>query len=122
EDLTLRHGKIVTVDASFSIHDAIAVQGERILAVGSNEEMVQYRGPRTKEIDLAGRFVMPGLMDSHAHPADACMTEFDHPIPTMERIQHVLDYVRSRTKAVPAGDWIEVRQVFLHRLQALRSR
>ena len=119
-DLILHHGKIATVDGTFSIREAIAMQGDRILGVGSNADMSQFRGPATKEIDLAGRFVMPGLMDSHAHPADACMTEFDHPIPTMERIQDVLDYIASRTRVVPEGDWIEVRQVFITRLQERR--
>lgn len=119
-DLILHHGKIATVDATFSIHEAIAVQGNRILGVGSNADMSRHRGPGTREIDLAGRFVMPGLMDSHAHPADACMTEFDHPIPTMERIQDVLDYIAGRARIVPEGEWIEVRQVFITRLQERR--
>jgi len=119
-DLILHHGKIASVDANFSIREAIAVQGDRIVGVGSNEEMARFRGPSTKEVDLAGRFVLPGLMDSHSHPADACMTEFDHPIPTMEKIQDVLAYVGSRARVVPAGDWIEVRQVFITRLQERR--
>jgi predicted amidohydrolase YtcJ len=119
-DLILHHGKIASVDARFSLHEAIAIGGERILGIGSNTDMNAYRGSGTKEVNLEGRFVMPGLMDSHAHPADACMTEFDHPIPTMERIPDVLDYIRARAGAVPPGQWIEVRQVFITRLQERR--
>jgi hypothetical protein len=59
-------------------------------------------------------------MDSHAHPADACLTEFDHPIPAMERIRDVLDYIQARARELKEGDWIEVRQVFLTRLREQR--
>ena len=83
-DLILHHGKVVTVDERFSIHEAIAVEAGRIVQVGRDNEVLKRRGPRTEVLDLQGRVVLPGLMDSHAHPADACMTELDHPIPPME--------------------------------------
>src|SRR5262245_502826 len=119
-DLILHHGKIVTVDSRFSIQQAVAVQDGRIAAVGPDEQILAWRGPRTQVIDLEGRMVLPGLIDSHAHPADACLTEFDHPIPTMERIQDVLEYVRARAKALKEGEWIQVRQVFITRLAEQR--
>src|SRR4029077_8435236 len=97
-DLIVHHGKIVTVDKHFSIHQAMAVQDGRILRVGSNEEVLQTKGPQTKLLDLNGKTVLPGLIDSHVHPTGACMTEFDHPIPEMESIQDVLDYVKARAK------------------------
>ena len=53
------------------------------------------RGPNTAVINLAGKTVLPGLIDSHTHPTDACLTEFDHPVPEMETISEVLDYVRA---------------------------
>jgi len=71
-------------------------------------------------VDLQGRLVLPGLIDSHAHPADACLTEFDHPIPPMECIEDVLAYVKSRAQALKEGEWIEVRQVFITRLREQR--
>src|SRR5213076_2074936 len=80
----------------------------------------QRRGPRTEVVDLRGRLVLPGLMDSHAHPADACLTEFDHPIPPMESVQDVLDYIRSRAQVLKEGEWIEVHQVFITRLREQR--
>lgn len=115
-DLILHHGKVVTVDADFTIAEAVAVRGERILRVGSNEEVLKTRGSDTKLIDLQGRTVIPGLIDSHTHPAGAAMTEFDHPIPTMETIPAVLDYIRSRAEVLDDGEWIHVRQVFITRL------
>ena len=95
-DLILHHAKVVTVDDRFSIHEAVAIENGRIIDVGSNTQILKLRGPRTESVDLQGKMVLPGLMDSHAHPADACMTEFDHPIPEMESISDVLDYIKAR--------------------------
>ena len=119
-DLVLHHGKIVTVDPKFSIREGLAIKDGRILRVGINEEVLQTRGPRTKLLDLAGKSVLPGLIDSHVHPAGACMTEFDHPVPEMESIADVLAYIRSRAKSLAAGQWIEVHQVFITRLREQR--
>src|SRR5439155_25730748 len=119
-DLILRGGKVVTVDERFSIHEAIAVEGARIVQVGRDSEVLKRRGPRTEVVDLQGRLVLPGLMDSHAHPADACMTELDHPIPPMESIQDVLDYIQTRALSFKEGEWIEVHQVFITRLREQR--
>jgi predicted amidohydrolase YtcJ len=119
-DLILHNGRVVSVDEAFSIHQAIAVKGGRIVQVGRSAEVMQRRGLGTEVVDLKGKPLLPGLMDSHVHSADACLTEFDHPIPPMERIQDVLDYIRSRTRTVKEGDWIEVRQVFITRLREQR--
>ena len=119
-DLILHHGKVVTVDRAFSIQEAVAIKKGRILAIGSNEEMMAMKGWSTVLVDLGGKMVLPGLMDSHAHPADACLTEFDHPIPEMEEIKDVLKYIRSRARAQKEGTWIEVRQVFITRLKEQR--
>src|SRR5713101_2709127 len=119
-DLILHHGKIVTVDKHFAIREALAVQGGRILRVGSNDEILQTKGPQTKLLDLQGKTVLPGLIDSHVHPTGACLTEYDHPIPEMESIQDVLDYVRARAKVLAAGEWITVDQVFITRLREQR--
>jgi predicted amidohydrolase YtcJ len=119
-DLILHGGKVVTVDRNFSIHQALAVKDGRILRVGSDADVLQTRGPRTQLFDLAGKTVLPGLIDSHVHPGGAAMTEFDHPVPEMESIADVLNYVRSRAKVLAEGDWIEVRQVFITRLREQR--
>ena len=119
-DLILLGGKIMTVDAAFSIHRAMAVKDDRILAVGGDEEISRHKGPHTKVVELGGRVVMPGLIDSHTHPASAAITEFDHPIPQMESIADVLDYIRSRVSVLEEGQWIWVSQVFLTRLNESR--
>jgi predicted amidohydrolase YtcJ len=119
-DLILHHGKIVTVDKKFAIHLALAIRGGRVVSVGTNEEVLKTRGKQTKLLDLAGKTVLPGLIDSHVHPTAACMTEFDHPIPEMETIQDVLDYIKNRTKKLARGEWIVLDQVFITRLREQR--
>ena len=66
-DLVLTNGKIITVDDRFSIAQAVAIQGERIVAVGTNQAIAQLAGSGTRRIDLNGRSVVPGLIDNHAH-------------------------------------------------------
>ena len=119
-DLILHNGKIITVDSQFSVREAMAVTAGRITSVGVNNEILKEKGPRTEIIDLKGRTVLPGLIDSHAHPTGAAMTEFDHPIPDMETIQNVLDYIKERARVVPKGEWIVLQQVFITRLKEQR--
>ncbi len=68
-DLVLFNGKIITVDRAFSIHEAVAIIGDRILAVGNNDQMQTVAGSTTRMIDLKGHAVIPGLMDNHLHGA-----------------------------------------------------
>jgi len=118
--LIVYNGKIVTVDSDFSIRQAMAVKGNRIAAVGSNEDILRLKTDRTETLDLDGKMVLPGLIDSHVHPCEACMTEFDHPIPQMDSIEDVLDYIRTRADVLEDGDWIVVQQVFITRLREQR--
>ena len=119
-DLVLHQGKIVTVDRDFSVRQALAIKGDRVLVTGTNEEVLKTRGPRTKVVDLGGKMVLPGLIDSHTHPTDACLIEYDHPVPEMETIADVLAYIRARAEAVGNGKWVIVRQVFITRLKEQR--
>src|ERR1041385_157369 len=112
-DLIFQNGKILAVDSAFSIHSAMAVREGSILAVGADEVVLKNRGPKTQVVNLEGKMVLPGLIDSHAHAAHACMTEFEHPIPDMETIQDVLDYLATRARNAKPGEWIELRQVFI---------
>jgi predicted amidohydrolase YtcJ len=119
-DLVAFNGRIVTVDANFSIAQAMAVQDGRIVAVGSDDEVLRLKDDDTEALDLEGRMVLPGLIDSHVHPCGAAMTEFDHPIPQMDSIADVLGYFRTRAEALDDGEWIVLQQVFITRLREQR--
>lgn len=66
-DTVLINGKILTVDGEFSVAEALAVQGERIVAVGDTASVSEYAGDATEIIDLQGKTVIPGLIDNHMH-------------------------------------------------------
>lgn len=118
--LIIHGGKIVTVDKDFRIVTAMAVEGERIVATGSDEEVLKLKDRSTKIIDLKGGTVLPGLMDSHAHPVGAATHEFDHEVPDIADIPQLLDYIAMRAKVLPEGSLIYVRQIFITRLKEQR--
>ena len=66
-DLVLRGGKVITVDDLDRVTDALAVRGERIVAVGSEGEIGRWIGPDTRVLDLGGRPLLPGFIDAHQH-------------------------------------------------------
>lgn len=119
-DLVVLSGKIITVDPSFTIAEAMAVRGDRIVAVGTTEQIRRLAAPGSKIINLNGKTVLPGLIDSHVHPVSASMYEFDHQVPEMETIADVLKYIRSRAELLEDGEWISVSQVFITRLREQR--
>ena len=119
-DLVLHNGKIVTADSSFTISEAIAIHGDRIAAVGTNEAMLALAASDTKRVDLGGKTVLPGLTDSHVHSPAASMYEFDHEVPDMETIADVLSYIKGRAEALKDGEWVTLSQVFITRLKEQR--
>ena len=66
-DVILSNGKIITVDERFTIAQAVAVRGDRIVAVGTDADISRLAAPATRRIDLRGRAVIPGLIDNHMH-------------------------------------------------------
>ena len=106
-DTVLVNGKIVTVDDRFTIAQALAIKGQRILKVGTSAEVEALRGPQTRVVDLAGRTVIPGLIDNHAHwvrAAEHDELRFDG----VTSRQQALKMLADRVHSVPAGEWIVV--------------
>jgi hypothetical protein len=108
-DRILINGKIVTVDVDFLIAEALAVQGERILAVGTDAEISELSGPATQVLDLDGRTVIPGLIDNHQHFVRAAEQWYRHvrwdEVYTREQ---ALSLLRERAQTLPAGEWVVV--------------
>jgi hypothetical protein len=119
-DLIIHHGKILTVDSNFDTVEALAIRGSHLLAKGSNEQILALAGPATRKIDLHGKTVLPGLIDSHLHAVGSAMYEFDHPVPDMETLGDVLNYLHARAEALPKGEWVTLSQVFITRLREQR--
>jgi predicted amidohydrolase YtcJ len=98
----------------------MAIRDGRIVAVGTNAEIAKLAGPGTERLDLGGRTVLPGLIDSHVHAPSAAMYEFGGEIPDMESIGDVLAYLRERAGKAEPGKWITLSQVFITRLREQR--
>jgi predicted amidohydrolase YtcJ len=108
-DLILFNGKIITVDASFSYAQAIAVAGSRFAAVGSNEAVRRLAAPSTRVVDLRGRTVVPGLADNHLHGAGGGPGV---DLSGARTIAEVLDAIGARARSGPGlvvtnSDWHE---------------
>ncbi len=107
-DLVLTNGKFITVDTKDSIAQAIAVRNGRILDVGSNEAIRQYIGHETNVVDLHGRTVTPGLIDSHAHLPVFGFRENGVwvNLQSSGSKEEILDAIAARAKQIPSGEWI----------------
>jgi len=107
-DLVLMRGRVITVDAENRIAEAVAVKDGRILAVGSNEEIRRYIGEGTEILDLEGRAVLPGLIDSHLHLLSLGLTMFwiNCSSPPMRSIGDIVEAVRHRAEELGPGEWI----------------
>ncbi len=120
-DLILQNGKIVTVDRKFTIQQAVAVKGERIVAVGSNAAVLKAeQGPGTKVVDLKGKTMLPGLVDSHVHATDAALSEYRGPLPPLNSFAAVRSYIAQQAAKTPKGQWIVVPRTFPTRLTELQ--
>jgi predicted amidohydrolase YtcJ len=120
-DLVLHRGKILTVDRSFAVAQAVAVRGERILAVGSNADIDRMIGPGTRVIDLGGRTVVPGLIDSHLHTMVGAVNELAVSFADAKSIKDVQDALAKRAAETPSGKWI-LGSSFWHESQLAEGR
>src|SRR5438132_6181398 len=106
-DIILSNGKIITVDERFTIAQAVAIKGDRIVAVGANADIVRLAGPNTRRIDLRGRSVIPGLIDNHMHLLRAGATwKWEVRWDGIASRKEAVDMLRARAKAVGRGDWV----------------
>jgi len=106
-DLILSNGKIVTVDDRFTIAQAVAIKGNRIVAIGANQEMDRLAAPNARRINLRERTVIPGLIDNHNHLLRAATTwplelRFDG-VGTRKK---AIEMIRARAKQVGPGQWV----------------
>jgi predicted amidohydrolase YtcJ len=115
-DVVYRNGIVYTVDAHDSVQQALAVRAGIIVYVGSDAGLGAWVGPATRQVDLAGRVLMPGLVDGHMHPLDGGSASLKCDLDYVQlgvaemqaRIQACLDATRTRE---PDG-WLEVANWF----------
>ena len=106
-ELILTGGIVRTVDRDHPVAEALAIGGGRILAVGSESDVLALRGPETEVRDLAGLAVYPGFVDVHTHHEVAGITYlFELSFSPSLTIDEVLDLVRARASTLPEDAWI----------------
>jgi len=115
-DLILFNGKIITVDSGDRIAQAVAVKEGRILQIGANQKMKALAGASCRMIDLRGKTVTPGLIDSHYHVLYYGMQfwpgYFDIRFPKAQSKADLLSLLAEKGKGLKKGDWISANQGF----------
>ena len=105
-DLILTNGKIITVDAAFTVAQALAIAGERILAVGSDAAMARVSGPTTRVVDLKGKAVIPGITDGHAHMDREALRSVFPALGRVRSVRDIQDRIAELARAKQPGEWI----------------
>ena len=108
-DWILTNGQILTADAEFSIAEAFAIEGDRVLAVGNSEDILGLADANTVVTDLEGQTVLPGLIDNHMHFVRASRDWYRHVRwDGIRSREQALEMVRKRAAELPSGEWVVV--------------
>jgi predicted amidohydrolase YtcJ len=105
-DLILRNGRIFTVDSGWRIVEAVAIRDGRFVAVGSNDEVGKLAGSSTQTVDLAGRTVVPGLIDTHLHQIFAATNLTAVQLLGARSVADVQKAIAARVAETPPGQWV----------------
>jgi hypothetical protein len=119
-DVLYYNGKIITMWDEMPVAEALAIGGGRILAVGDTQVVGRRVGPQTRQIDLEGQTMLPGLIDSHVHPIGAALAERDGEVPVMRDFAELRSYVEKAVQSTPADQLVFVPKVYSTRLKERR--
>src|SRR5690242_19754111 len=115
-DVIYYNAAIITMSPAQPDAQALAIRGDRFITVGSNQDVLKTAGPRTQKIDLGGKCVVPGIIETHVHPIGAALSEIDGPVPVVHSIAELKDYIQTQDKKLPPGRLIFVPKVYSTRL------
>ena len=108
-DLVLLHGKIVTVDKNHPSAEALAVRGDRIIAVGTDAQIQPHIGKASRVIDLKGRLAIPGFIDSHAHFTGIGEARLELDLTKAKNWDGIVAMVAAAARTAKPGEWIRGR-------------
>jgi predicted amidohydrolase YtcJ len=119
-DAIYYNARIVTMWDQKPTAEAVAVRGNKFAAVGSTADLLKTAGPNTRKVDLQGKGMLPGLIDSHVHPIMAAMSEKDGPVPVMHSIAEIQAYLRKLAAASPPDRILFVPKIYATRMKDRR--
>ena len=105
-DLVLRNGKIVTMESSVPEVQALAARGGKIVAVGTNQQMLAYIGSSTKVIDLSGRLAIPGFIEGHGHFTGLGASKMSLNLRDVKNWDQIVAMVAAAAREAKPGTWI----------------
>jgi len=108
-NLILFNSKLLPQDPAYDKATAVAIRGDRFLAIGSDDEILALAGNGTEKIDLAGRLMLPGLSDSHIHFYDHAMGPFRMQLADTTSLDDLLQRLKKKASDTPPGEWIQGR-------------
>ncbi len=108
-DLILVNGNIYTMDPEQPTAEAVAVSNSRIIAVGSNRQILSLAKKDTKKIDLKGKTVIPGFIDTHVHGASLGRSISQISLRDAKSIKEIQQRIKKQAKKIPKGHWITGR-------------
>jgi predicted amidohydrolase YtcJ len=108
-DLVLLHGKVVTLDEARPDAQALAVRGDRIVAVGSDDEIAGFVGSSTRVIDLSGRLAIPGLIEGHGHFMGLGRARLILDLTAAGSWDDIVAMVAEAASEADPGEWIQGR-------------
>ena len=105
-DIIIHNANIITVNPLQPKAEAIAISGDKIIAVGSNEEILNMSSGITKKIDVENKTITPGFIDAHSHPASSGRSHLRKVDCDLRSIEEIKNAINERTKNTPKGNWI----------------
>jgi predicted amidohydrolase YtcJ len=126
-DTVFKNGKIITVDKKDTIEEAVGIKGNKIVFVGSNADIDKITDEKTKVIDLNGKTLCPGFIDTHYHPIlngffgndeDAAIINTGYS--NCKSIQDILALIRKAAEKRPVGQWISLMGYDQNRIEEKR--
>jgi predicted amidohydrolase YtcJ len=106
-DLILYNANIITVNPNQPSAQAIAISSDKIIVVGTNESILKLATGFTKKIDISGKTILPGFIDSHSHPASSGRAHLRNVDCDLRSISAIKKAIYERTKNTPEGEWVE---------------
>jgi predicted amidohydrolase YtcJ len=105
-DLVIHHGRVWTVDQAHPQAEALAIRGDRIIAIGTDTEIAKWVGPQTKKIDAQGNSVLPGFIDAHVHFSSGGGEISSVQLRDAASPQEFSRRIGEHAKKLPKGEWI----------------